>query len=472
MKNGAIHLDATGPFSREAGADTRYDPTYDPLVSPGPGQGKQYAPTYWAATAGVAPPDDGPVTQDKDVDVAIIGGGYTGLAAALFLAREHGIKAVVLEANKVSWGCTSRNGGQGQNASGRLSRSQWIERWGKDVALKMHHEIYEGFHTFKSLVSQIDCDPQPGGHFLIAHRPRIMQGLAAESKVWKDVFGYPSQLFDAESFRREFVNDSEAAGALHEPEGIGVHPLKLAYGYLKLARQHGAKVHPGSPVTGWQTINGVHHLRTPGGTVRARSVGIATGAYTAPGLHRSLTSKIMPILSNSMVTRPLTPAELDACNFRTNQVLTDTRTLRFYYRLLPDNRVQIGSRSAITGQDAPNARHLDLLVNGLYRKFPALRGIQIDYSWWGWVDVSHDMMPRVFQPDPKETVYYALGYGGNGVSYSAQAGRRLAERIAGKGAQQTLPIFNSPLPGHMFAPFRRLGQRMLYHWYYLRDEQR
>jgi taurine dehydrogenase large subunit len=299
-----------------------------------------------------------------------------------------------------------------------------------------------------------------------------MQGLAAESKVWKDVFGYPSQLYDAESFRREFVNDSEAAGALHEPEGIGVHPLKLAYGYLKLARQHGAKVHPGSPVTGWQTINGVHHLRTPGGTVRARSVGIATGAYTAPGLHRSLTSKIMPILSNSMVTRPLTPAELDACNFRTNQVLTDTRTLRFYYRLLPDNRVQIGSRSAITGQDAPNARHLDLLVNGLYRKFPALRGIQIDYSWWGWVDVSHDMMPRVFQPDPKETVYYALGYGGNGVSYSAQAGRRLAERIAGKGAQQTLPIFNSPLPGHMFAPFRRLGQRMLYHWYYLRDEQR
>ena len=131
-----------------------------------------------------------------------------------------------------------------------------------------------------------------------------------------------------------------------------------------------------------------------------------------------------------------------------DEVLTDTRTLRFYYRLLPDNRVQIGSRSAITGADAPNPRHFELLMNGLHRKFPALRGIQIDYSWWGWVDVSHDMMPRVFQPDPKETVFYALGYGGNGVSYSSQAGRRLAERIAGKGAQQTLPIFTSPLPGH------------------------
>ena len=143
-----------------AGRDsaTQYDPTYDPLVSPGPGQGKQYAPTYWVATAGTPPPDDGPITKDIDVDVAIIGGGYTGLATALCLAREHGIKAVVLEANKTSWGCSSRNGGQGQNASGRLSRSQWIERWGKDVALKMHDEIQEGFDNFKSLVTEIDCE--------------------------------------------------------------------------------------------------------------------------------------------------------------------------------------------------------------------------------------------------------------------------------------------------------------------------
>jgi taurine dehydrogenase large subunit len=321
------------------------------------------------------------------------------------------------------------------------------------------------------LIAEIDCDPQPGGHFLIAHRPRIMQKLAAEAKVWKDVFGYPSELIDKQTFQREYVNDHEAAGALHEPEGIGIHALKLAFGYLRLAREAGAKVHPASPVLGWETINGVHHLRTPGGIVRARAVGIATGAYTAQTLHNSLRSRIMPILSNSMVTRPLTKQEIDACNFRTTQVLTDTRTLRFYYRFLPDNRLQIGSRSAITGADAPNSRHYDLLVEGMLRKFPALRGVAIDYSWWGWVDVSHDMMPRVYQPDPMQTVYYALGYGGNGVSYSQQAGRRLAERIAGKGAKQTLPIFTSPLPGHPFAPFRRIGQRMLYQLYFRRDEK-
>jgi len=470
MEYSSVERAASG-FAPDPATDRRYDPKYDPLVSPGPGHGKDYAPTYWVATAGTPPADDGPIVKDIDVDVAIIGGGYTGLATALCLAREHGIKAVVLEANRTSWGCSSRNGGQAQNASGRLSRSQWIERWGKGVALKMHEEILEGFEHFKSFVAEIDCDPQPGGHFLIAHRPRMMEKLAAEARVWKDVFGYPSELLSAQTFRREFIDDHESAGALHEPEGIGIHALKLAFGYLRLARAAGARVHTSSPVTGWETIGGVHHLHTPGGVVRARSVGIATGAYTAQTLHPALRSKVMPILSNSMVTRVLTDAEIAACNFRTTQVLTDTRTLRFYYRFLPDRRLQIGSRSAITGEDAPNPRHLDLLKEGMARKFPALSGVDIDYSWWGWVDVSHDMMPRVCQPDPKQSVYYALGYGGNGVSYSQQAGRRLAERIAGKSAHQTLPIFTSPLPGHPFAPFRRIGQRMLYFQYFRRDER-
>jgi glycine/D-amino acid oxidase-like deaminating enzyme len=139
--------------------------------------------------------------------------------------------------------------------------------------------------------------------------------------------------------------------------------------------------------------------------------------------------------------------------------------------MLPDGRVQIGSRSAITGRDATNPKHLALLLEGLYRKFPILRGIEIDYSWWGWVDVSHDMMPRIFQPDPAQNLFYAMGYGGNGVMYSAQAGRRMAQMVAGKGAGLNLPIFTSPLPSHgLLTPFRRLGQWGMYRWYYLRDE--
>jgi taurine dehydrogenase large subunit len=179
----------------------------------------------------------------------------------------------------------------------------------------------------------------------------------------------------------------------------------------------------------------------------------------------------MPILSNSVVTRPLTDEEKAACGFKTCSPLTDTRTLRHYYRYLPDGRVQIGSRSAVTGRDAENPKHLALLQKGLYRKFPVLEDINLDYSWWGWVDVSHDMMPRIFQPDPAQSIYYAMGYGGNGVMYSAQAGRRMAQMVAGKGEGLDLPIFTSPLPSHgILTPFRRLGQRFMYVWYYLNDE--
>ena len=458
-----------------------FDPAYDPLVAPHPGRGKEYAPTYWVATAGTPPTDDGPIEQDTDADVVIVGSGFTGLATALFLAREHGIRATVLEANRVVWGCTSRNGGQGQNASGRLNRSQWIARWGKDTALKLDAEIREGFATFKSLVDEFpECEPQGGGHLYLAHREKKMAALREEAKVMREVFGYDTHMLSAAEVQSRYVRDAECFGALHEPDGIGVHPLKLAFGYLRKARELGVKVHPSSPVIGFETRSGVHHLKTPGGTVRARAVGFATGGYTSNGLHRSLDSKIMPILSNSLVTRPLTAAELEATAFKTNEVITDTRTLRHYYRKLPDNRLQIGSRSAITGADASNPRHLAGLVDGLHRKFPALEKIRIDYSWWGWVDVSHDMMPRITQPDPKETVFYALGYGGNGVSFSAQAGRRMAQRIAGRTDKTfELPIYGSALeyPNVMnlvrsrgFAPFRRLGQRFLYHWYHLRDE--
>ena len=459
-----------------------FDPAYDPLVAPNPGRGKEYAPTYWVATAGTPPADDGPIDHDTDADVVIVGSGFTGLATALFLAREHGIRATVLEANRVVWGCTSRNGGQGQNASGRLYRSQWIARWGKQTALKLDAEIRDGFATFKSLVDEFpECEPQGGGHLYLAHREKKMAALREEAKVMREVFGYDTQMLSAAEVQCRYVRDAECFGALHEPDGIGVHPLKLAFGYLRKARELGVKVHSSSPVIGLETRNGVHYLKTPGGTVRARAVGFATGGYTSNGLHRSLDSKIMPILSNSLVTRALTAAELEATAFKTNEVITDTRTLRYYYRKLPDNRVQIGSRSAITGADASNPKHLAVLVDGLHRKFPALENIRIDYSWWGWVDVSHDMMPRITQPDPNESVFYALGYGGNGVSFSAQAGRRMAQRIAGRvdNAFQ-LPIYNSPLEypnafnlvrSRALAPFRRLGQQFLYRWYYLRDEK-
>lgn len=450
-----------------------YDPKYDPIVDAGPGHNRDYAPTYWIDTAGTPPEDDGPVSNDMDVDVAIIGSGYTSLSCAIHLAKEHGIKATVLEANTVAWGCSTRNGGQAQISSGRLKRSQWINRWGVDVAKNMHNEICEAFDVFRDLISNndFDCEPQEGGHFYIAHKPGVMAKLEKESKLLNEVFGYGSRIISREELHEKYVKDQEAAGAMHEPDGTGIHAAKLAFGYLNLARKLGAKVHPASPVMGWTIKDGVHHLSTPGGIVRARAVALGTAGYTPPGLDNRTKNRLMPILANSVVTRPLDDAEKEACGFKTGSPLTDTRNLRHYYRYLPDGRFQIGSRSAITGRDAENPKHLELLKKGLARKFPALEDINLEYSWWGWVDVSHDMMPRVFQPDPKQTIYYALGYGGNGVMYSAQAGRRMAQLVAGKKIEVDLPIFTSPLPGHgILTPFRRMGQRAMYLWYYLNDE--
>jgi glycine/D-amino acid oxidase-like deaminating enzyme len=237
-------------------------------------------------------------------------------------------------------------------------------------------------------------------------------------------------------------------------------------------------------VQGWQTVNGIHHLRTPGGVVRAKRVAVCTGGYTGQKLNPLLKNRLMPILSNSVATRVLTDSELDACNFRTPKAqtfMTDTRTLRFYYRLLKGNRLQLGSRSAITGAEAEDPVHLKLLTDAIARKFPPLAGIPIEHSWWGWVDVSHDMMPRITRPDPDKTIWYAVGYGGNGVSFSTWAGKRLAERVAGKDSGQAvfdLPIYNSPLPypnmfekveSQAFAPFRRFGQQFLYKWYAWKD---
>src|SRR5690606_41494314 len=104
-----------------------YDPLYDPLVKP-PGRGQDYAPTYWVATAGEPPPDDGPISRDGDADVVIVGSGFTGLSAALALARDSGIRATAPEANRACSGCPSRDGGQGIKQSGHLYRSKWIQR--------------------------------------------------------------------------------------------------------------------------------------------------------------------------------------------------------------------------------------------------------------------------------------------------------------------------------------------------------
>ena len=137
-----------------------------------------------------------------------------------------------LEANGVAWGCSTRNGGQAQISAGRLKRSQWIERWGVDVARKLHREIAEGFDLFRSLIAEpeIDCDPQDGGHLYIAHREKVLPSLEKESRLLNDVFGYRTRMVSRAEIHRDFIRDQEARGAMYEPDGMGIHAAKLAFG--------------------------------------------------------------------------------------------------------------------------------------------------------------------------------------------------------------------------------------------------
>ncbi|MCP4933917.1 MAG: FAD-binding oxidoreductase [bacterium] len=454
-------------------SNTKYKPHYDPLVDKTPGLNVDFAPTYWVATAGEVPEDDSLINSDVDVDVAIIGGGFTGLGTAMFLAKEHGIKATVLEANKPGWGCTSRNGGQAHLAWGRLSRSQWIKRWGVDMAKKIHANTLEGFEVFQDLTKDIPCDPFGDGNILIAHNGNALKKLQLESQLCNEVFNYRCKIVDRNTVFNKFMKDREAYGALVEPVGIAVHPLKLAFGYMRIARSYGATVHPGSPVVDWQTRSNVHYLKTPGGTVKARSVVVATAGYTHPSLHRLLAYKNMPIMANSAVTSVLSDAQIESCGFNSHLFMTDSRRLRYYYRFLPDNRLQIGTRSAISGADAENPKHLQIIKEAIARKFPHLKDIAIDYFWSGWMCISHDMMPRIVQPDKQQQIFYAQGYSGNGVSFSAYAAKKLAQLVSGIPIKETdLPIFTTPLPGHILRPLRRTGQHLLFGYFSMMDKLR
>ena len=282
-----------------------YDPAYDPLVDRGPGRNRDYAPTYWVASAGVPPPDDGPVLSDRDADVVIVGSGFTGLACALFLAREHGIKATVLEANRVAWGCSTRNGGQGQNASGRLSRSAMDRALGRGHRVEAPRRDPRRLRSLRRPHPRVRLRSAAGRPPLRGPpTPDVRQARGGVRSVQPGLRLCHPHGAARQCWRRDWIAEEGAHGALHEPLGIGVHPAKLAFSYLAAARSAGAKVHTGSPVTAIERDGAAFRVRTPGGTVRARAVAIATGGYTGQWLDPSLRNRIMPILSNSVVTRP------------------------------------------------------------------------------------------------------------------------------------------------------------------------
>lgn len=439
---------------------------YDPLIDKAIKSKQPYPNSYWSDVSGNAPADDGQLSKDVTVDVAIIGAGYTGLSTAIHLARDHGIKATIVEANKSAWGASGRNGGFILKSSGRKPYSTMQSQWGEEVMRGIYQEMCAGVDTVKDLIGEgIDCNQQENGYIRVAHKPSMFKALIKAAKLQRDMFGYDVQVLSRDDLHQHYMADDNAYGAIRYQDGFGVNPLKLAWGYQNLARQVGVTIHCNSPVEQWHeslsTTPGhasqTHQrLHTPNGIVKAKKVVIATNGYSPKNLHPLINSKTLPVLSQIIVTQPLSPEQLAACNFITSNVIMDTRALKYYYRKLPDNRILFGGRGAITGKGAEDPYYANRLLDVLKISFPALALIKYDYAWSGWLCMSLDDMPHIYQNE-QGNVFYGMGYCGSGVSFSVQAGKRLAQRVAGE-ILPNLPLYQKALPTFPFAPLRRVGQ--------------
>ncbi|WP_286265140.1 NAD(P)/FAD-dependent oxidoreductase [Thalassotalea atypica] len=430
---------------------------YDPLHDNSPGTNEPYPDSYWASMSGIAPKDDGPIIGEHQVDVAIIGAGYTGLSCAYHLASEHGINACVLEANQSAWGCSGRNAGFILKSSGRKSFTQMQAQWGEEVMRGIYNEMAAGAETVNELIDKgIDCEQQTPGYIKVAHKPKKLKELIALAKLQQEMFNYDVEVLSKNEVREQFMDDQNAHGAIRYQDGFGLNPLKLAWGYHKLAREAGAKIHTGSPVTKFSTYRNGYQLTTPQGIVYAKKVVMATNGYTPKGFHPLVSNRTLPVLSQIIVTEPLSEQQIQACNFLTSNVVMDTRALKYYYRKLPDNRILFGGRGAITGKAAEDPFYAQRLLKVLKTSFPSLQNLSYQYAWSGWICMSLDDIPHIHH-NPEQDIFYAMGYCGAGVSFSAQAGKRLAQKVAGQ-KMADLPIFSRHLPKFPFAPLRRVGQ--------------
>lgn len=431
--------------------------------------------SWWAASAGAEVEGCHPLEGEHACDVAVIGGGYTGLSAALHLARDFGIEARVLEAGPPGWGASGRNGGICCVGSAKLSYIAMLRRFGPEETRRFYDAERAAVALVKELAASegIAIDAKGEGEISVAHKPSRMEGLARQQEFLLETFGQGTELWSREELAERAYRGPEAFGALYMPVGFGLHPLKYARGLARAALKHGATIHAGSRVLSWRREGGAHRLATARGTLRARRVVVATNGFTREGLDPSLDGRLLPALSNIIVTRPLTPAERDAQGWRTETPLYDTRNLLFYFRLLPDGRFLFGGRGGASASPAAEKGMREGLARRLGAMFPAWREIEVSHFWRGLVCLAPDLLPHLGTLPDDPTSFYALAYHGNGIAMGTWCGRALARLLAGERgteASRIPAVIAQPLGRFPFPRLRLFYLRAAYLAYRLEDE--
>ena len=417
-------------------------------------------PYWWTF---FAPRDDLQADLPARTDVAIIGGGYTGLTAARALAR-HGIDATVIEAEDVGFGASTRNGGGvggavnvGKSLSGKRLQYQTGER---EAILA---ESASAFRSIESLVRDegIDCGWQSYGRFVGAWTPAHYRAQEDSLRMLNEHADMEGSMLPRER-QHEHLRSNLYYGGMLVERSATVNPALLYRGLLDRAIDAGVRLCGHTRVTGLEQVAGGWRVSTNRGDVLADKVIVGANGYidpAAPGLRR----RIIPVFSNIIVTEEL-PEGLAEHVFPTRRYINDSPRIRSYYRLTPDGkRVLFGGRGTFgTARSEDHARFLHAMM---VDRLPDLRGIKVAYSWSGRIAFTLDSIPHVGEQDG---VFFSLGCNGSGVAMMTYLGNYLGERVAGK--INHISSFERRLPDHPLYSGNPWFLPILGRYYQVRDK--
>jgi glycine/D-amino acid oxidase-like deaminating enzyme len=404
--------------------------------------------SYWHDTAPrFAGAAAGPV--EGHYDVAVVGGGFTGLGAARQLAMA-GAKVLVLEAETVGFGASGRNGGHLNNGLAHSYIAAKAEL-GKERAIALYRALDASIDTLEAIIAEegIDCNFRRAGKLKLASKPQHFEGLAKNFEAVHAEVDPDTALLSAADLRNEI--GSPFHGAMLSKKSAMMHMGRYVVGLAEAAKRRGAGIVEGAAVTERSHSGGRHMLKTSKGTVTADQVMIATGAYTTANFSY-FRRRIMAVGSFIVATRPLTDAEV-ASAMPGNRTCVNTMNIGNYWRLSPDNRLIFGGRArfSATSDQRSDARSGAILRESLARIFPQLSGVEIDYCWGGLVDITKDRYPRAGYHDG---IWYAMGYSGHGAQLSTHLGMTIADAILGRPDRNPLKGLDWPaVPGHFGKPW-------------------
>lgn len=421
------------------------------------------APSLWAETA--TPAREFPQLQNEvRADVAVIGGGYTGLSAAYHLAAS-GLEPVVLEAHWPGWGASGRNGGV-VTAKFRPSFRAIAQTSGRDVARRMHAIAHEAVDAVGEFVERFGIKGAAftrTGQVKAAHNNVTLKSAVAEAEWLRlELNDRSVSVLTAEEVREEMGSAAFVGGIRQEGSG-GIHPLNYLHGLADGVASQGTRVYSHSPAMRIRREGSGILVETPGGTVGARQVVIATNGYSdLTGATRSFKHTLIPFRSAVIATEPLS-VNLAASILPTRRTCSETKRMMRWFRKV-DGRVIFGGRGAFGRQDSPAAfRALHKAMVGI---FPQLADVRLSHQWSGLVAMTLDALPHVGRVDDR--VLFAMGYNGAGVAMSTLMGRYIAAFARGENPDVGL-LDSRHLRRVPFYPLREPAVRMVAGWYQFLD---